>query len=160
MMAKGNSAALEAVEATGFPAVENQQDLYDIQLETFRNELWQDIDQALERYGFAFFFSLSPSERIRIKNKLGLSPTTAVEFYNAACVAIEDGNFAEAQELLKKALELDPKLADAAYNLALCYERQGLKSEAKKAWDTFLSLCNDPALKEQIVAHVAELTSH
>lgn len=137
----------------------HEPDLYETQLESFRNLLKTKPEEALELYGFTFYFSLSQTERLRINKLLGLEPSSAIEFYNHACTAIEDSNWQEASELLSRALELDPKFADAAYNLALCYERLGQKTEAKKAWDTFLALCNDATLKEQILAHVAELTS-
>lgn len=137
----------------------HEPDLYETQLESFRNLLKTKPEEALELYGFTFYFSLSQTERLRINKLLGLKPTSAVELYNHACAAIEDTNWKEGAELLTRALELDPKFSDAAYNLALCYERLGQKTEAKKAWDTFLALCSDSSLKEQILAHVAELTS-
>ncbi len=140
-------------------ALHGQSDLYDMHLQQFRALLHEDINQALEVYGFAFYFSLSDSERIRIRKQLGLAPSTAVEFYNFACFAIGESNWKEAAEYLAEALKLDPKFQEAAYNLALCYERLGQKAAAHQAWEQYLALCNDPSEKEQITAHVAELTS-
>ncbi|MGC8841529.1 MAG: tetratricopeptide repeat protein [Candidatus Sumerlaeaceae bacterium] len=141
-------------------ATEKQDDLYDEHLRQFRSLLRENTDEALEVYGFAFYFSLPDSERMRVKKQLGFSEATAVDLYNFAAIAIEDGSWQEAIEHLQKALEIDPKFQDAAYNLALCYERLGQKADAHKAWEQYIALCTDPTEKERITAHVAELTSY
>lgn len=141
-------------------ATEAEPDLYDRELASFRELLKQDLPRALERYGFAFYFSLPDAERLRVLKHLGLAPRTAADFYNLAALEIEKGNFAEATELLRAALEREPKLTDALYNLALCYEKAGKRTEAVKAWEQYLTNCTDPQLREQVTAHLAELASH
>jgi len=138
---------------------EGEQDFFDTELASFRALLHEDMDAALERYGFAFYFSLPEIDQVRIRKALGIPADNAIGLYNLAGAAIEDENWTEAVTLLNQALTLDPKFADAAYNLALCYEKLGQKGEAKKAWEQYLALCSDPAVKEQINAHIAELTS-
>ncbi|MGB9692157.1 MAG: hypothetical protein ACPL7D_08310, partial [Candidatus Sumerlaeaceae bacterium] len=60
-------------------ATEKQDDLYDDHLRQFRSLLRENTDEALEVYGFAFFFSLPDSERMRVKKQLGFSEATAVD---------------------------------------------------------------------------------
>ncbi len=137
---------------------EDEHDLYTQHLETFRQLLAAEPEVAIEAYGFAFYFSLPDIDRLRIRKKIE-SPKTAADFYNYAAVAIQDGQWNEAIQLLNDALKLDANFADAVYNLALCYEKIGDKPSACKAWEKFLSITNDSTLKEQVTAHVAEMTS-
>jgi len=140
--------------------IPSEKDLYEIELEKYRNFLSTDYEEGLRRYGFVFYFSLSPCERAQIKKKLDLPLSSPVELYNLGCLAAQENNFGEAVDFFRRSIELDPQLADAWYNLALCYEHLGQKAEARKAWDRYMELLPHESARQQIIAHVAELSSY
>jgi len=47
------------------------------------------------------------------------------ELYDQAVDCFADDKYEEAIELYEKALEIDPKFADAMHGLALCYQAKG-----------------------------------
>jgi tetratricopeptide (TPR) repeat protein len=47
------------------------------------------------------------------------------ELYDEAIDAFAEDKFDEAIELYKKALELDPKFADATHGMIMCYQAKG-----------------------------------
>ena len=47
------------------------------------------------------------------------------ELYDEAIDAYADDKFDEAIELYKKALEIDPKYADAIHGMIMCYQAKG-----------------------------------
>src|SRR5262249_1720652 len=48
------------------------------------------------------------------------------------------GDFADALEHLRRAIELDGSLLEALFNLALCHQYQGLWRTAKEDWKRYL----------------------
>ena len=56
-----------------------------------------------------------------------------------------------------RALEIDPKLAEARFNRALVLERMGLFAEASKAWDAYLQVDSTTAWAAEARAHLARL---
>jgi len=140
--------------------IPSEKDLYEIELEKYRAFLSTDYEEGLRRYGFAFYFSLSPCERTQLKKKLNFPLNSPIELFNLGCLATQENNFGEAVDFFRRSIELDPQFADAWYNLALCYERLGQKAEARKAWDRYLELLPHDSARQEIVAHIAELSSY
>ena len=52
-------------------------------------------------------------------------PAEATAYYNLGVLAQDAGKEAEAIELYRRALELDPQLAEAHYNLATLFDQSG-----------------------------------
>jgi CHAT domain-containing protein len=70
----------------------------------------------------------------------------------------------EGQELLEKAvehaakaIETDPKLPEALFNRALCYERMNLFLQAESDWKQYLTLDGDSAWAEEAREHLDKL---
>jgi tetratricopeptide (TPR) repeat protein len=63
----------------------------------------------------------------------------------------------KAVEHLSNAVEIDPKLAEARFNRALCYERMNLFLQAESDWKQYLTLDGDSAWAEEAHEHLNEL---
>jgi CHAT domain-containing protein len=63
----------------------------------------------------------------------------------------------KAAEHLLNAVEIDPRLAEAWFNRALCYERMNLFLQAESDWKQYLTLDSDSAWSEEARAHLKEL---
>jgi CHAT domain-containing protein len=60
-------------------------------------------------------------------------------------------------EHLSNAAEIDPRLAEAWFNRALCYERMNLFLQAESDWKQYLTLDSDSAWAEEAREHLNEL---
>ncbi|HRU07703.1 MAG TPA: tetratricopeptide repeat protein [Candidatus Brocadiia bacterium] len=74
------------------------------------------------------------------RSKLKRQPQNALAYYLLGRVEADLG---EKETLLKKALELDPKMYWASYALGHCYERQGRWEESEKAFKQALAVAGD-----------------
>lgn len=143
-----------AAAATAEPA-----DFYDAEVARFEAFLDRDPNEAFHRYGLTLIHSLPPQKQVELAQKMGFIPKTALDYYNLACLAIERQDVTAALGLLQQALKLDNEMEDAIYNLALCHERLGNKSEALNQWKKYLEIAEDEDSKEQVQAHLAELSA-
>jgi len=132
-------------------------DLYDRQLANYRAALEKDPEAALAQYGMSMINSLSPAERALAMKKFGFEITEAVDFYNLGVHFAQQENWGEAIDYFKKALEIDPELNDAVYNLALCYEKTGHVPQAKQVWDIYLKSVEDGSERHKVEQHIASL---
>jgi CHAT domain-containing protein len=69
----------------------------------------------------------------------------------------EIGLLHKAAEGLSNAVEIDPKLAEAWFNRALCYERMNLFLQAESDWKQYLTLDSDSAWAAEAREHLKEL---
>jgi CHAT domain-containing protein len=63
----------------------------------------------------------------------------------------------KAAEHLLNAVEIDPRLPEAWFNRALCYEQMNLFLQAEGDWNQYLTLESDSAWAEEARAHLKEL---
>jgi tetratricopeptide (TPR) repeat protein len=75
------------------------------------------------KYDFAYVLSLAAVQDLKGEKK-------AVTFSNAGLAAQSIGKLEEAEEFYKKAIEIDPNIAEAYYNYANLFEKLGRKLEA------------------------------
>ncbi|MDC7219178.1 MAG: tetratricopeptide repeat protein [Spirochaetales bacterium] len=71
---------------------------------------------------------------------LEMEPANPRIIYNMALVFIRKEDYATAQELLIKAIDLEPEEGDFHNDLGLCYYRSGKKDEALAEYDRALEL--------------------
>ena len=149
------------VEATASAAegAGETEDFYETEVARYQDVLNADLKQAFRRYGFTLYHSLPAARMIELAGQIGFQPKDAIDHYNVAGAAIEREDFASATKHLKKALDLDPELADAVHNLALCLEKTGHKAEATRQWQRYLELAEGDEDKEAVQAHLAELSA-
>jgi len=65
----------------------------------------------------------------------------------------------QAAELLTKATEISPKLAEAWFNLALCHERMVLPTQAQADWKRYLELDSNSPWATEARAHMERLVN-
>jgi len=149
----------ENVDNDGFDAGngDEQEDFYDSEVNRYVATVDRDMGEAFQRYGFTLYHSLPAAKQVQLAEKLGFLSNDAVDHYNLAGVAIANEDWAKATKLLQKSLELDGTFADAAYNLALCHEKQGKKAEAINLWSRFQELTQNDDERRAVEAHLAEL---
>lgn len=87
--------------------------------------LKDDLDRARELYGRAA--ALAAEDWFQIP-------------FNLANIAHDRGEYAEAERLYRRAVELEPRYADAHFYLALTLEKLGRSAEAKPHWRAYRSL--------------------
>lgn len=129
-------------------------DFYDDEVTRYTAVVDENLDKAFKQYGFTLFHSLPPGKQVQVAQKLGMMKGDAIDNFNLASLSIEKEDWGKAVELLKKALQQDSSLADAEYNLALCYERQGNQGEATKHWKKFLDVSDDEDINRQVTEHL------
>lgn len=132
-------------------------DFFESEISRYASNLEADSDDAYRRYGFTLYHSLPPAHMVVESRKLGFYRDDAVDLYNLAGLEASNENYEAAAELLEKALSQDDSLADAAYNLALCYEKLDRKSEALKMWDKYKANADEEEDLAPVEAHIAEL---
>lgn len=107
-----------------------------------------------------------PEAEEQIKLALDLDEAALNARLNADLAAIyfEQSKYQEPAPLLSKAvfhdttaLKLDPKLAEAYFNRALCYEHMALFTEARADWEHYLALDSSSAWADEARAHLGKL---
>lgn len=80
-------------------------------------------------------------------------------YYERSLKEGSEGNdlLEKAVEHTSKAIEADPKLPEAWFNRALCYERMNLFLQAESDWKQYLTLDGDPAWAEEAREHLEKL---
>lgn len=68
------------------------------------------------------------------------NPTDPTLYYNEAVSYLNKGDDAKAKPLLEKALEVDPKYADAVFQLGMVYFRLGDTAKAKETLQKFIAM--------------------
>jgi len=132
--------------------------LYEEELKRYRMALNRGVDHAYRRYGFVLYHSLDVREAVEVRKQMGFAPLEATDSYNLGVVAAEKGDYAEAIERFRRALEADPALGAAEYNLALALELSGDKAAAKKLWTSYLKREDlSEADRATLSQHVKEL---
>jgi len=133
-------------------------DFFEQEISRYSANLEADPEDSYRRYGFTLYHSLPAPQMVLENQKLGFFKGDAVDKYNLAGIEIGKENFAGAIELLEQALKEDDSLADAAYNLALCYEKVDRKADAVKIWNRYLTIVpEDEEDIDSVKAHLEEL---
>jgi tetratricopeptide (TPR) repeat protein len=78
------------------------------------------------------------------------APANPIELFNEAATHINAGRDSEAEPLLKKAIEADPTLAKAYYELGMVYVRMQKNAEARQNLQKFIEL--DPKSRDAATA--------
>jgi tetratricopeptide (TPR) repeat protein len=77
-------------------------------------------------------------------------PANAGSLFNQAARAINEGKDADAEKLLKQAIEVDPAMGQAYYELGMVYVRMGKTADAKAQLTKYLEV--EPAGKDAATA--------
>lgn len=64
----------------------------------------------------------------------------ATSAYNSGAILVNSGKMAEAKAQFQRALQLDPKMAEAHYQLAMTFINEGNVGEAVKSLESYLAL--------------------
>lgn len=137
--------------------VQEPVDFFENEITRYAVSLENNPEDAYQRYGFTLYHSLPPAHMVLESRKLGFYRDDAIDQYNLAGLEIGVENYEAAAGLLEKALKMDDSIADAAYNLALCYEKMDRKADAIKMWNRYKELAEDEEELVPVEAHLAEL---
>lgn len=136
---------------------EKKNDLYERELERFRETLRLDVEVALDRYGMTMIHSLSPAEKVLALKEMGNDITDAADYYNLGHMHAGEENWDEAINHFRRAIELEPSLTDAIYNLAVCYQKAGLLPQAKSTWQSYHDAIDNEEEKLAVQEHILSL---
>ena len=114
--------------------------LYTCQVEDFLKSAKENIDEALDRYGFTLWHSLPRKAQVDITEKLGLKALEARDHYNRGTALALEEKYDAAEAELRIALKKDADYAPAAFNLALCLEKLERFGDARKMYEKYLTL--------------------
>jgi tetratricopeptide (TPR) repeat protein len=132
-------------------------DLYEREIERYRDTLQLDTEVAIERYGMTLIHSLGPAEKVLALKEMGNDITDPADYYNLGHMHAIDENWDEAINFFRRAIELEPTMTDAIYNLAFSYEKAGLLPQAKSTWQSYEDALEDEDEKEQVREHLVEI---
>ncbi len=132
-------------------------DFFESEISRYSANLEADPEETYQRYGFTLFHSLPPAQMVLENKKLGFYRGDAIDTYNMAGLELAKNNIEGGLELLEKSYKMDDSLADAAHNMAVCYERLDRKADALKMWKRFLELAEDEEEIAPVEAHLKEL---
>ncbi|MCC5876875.1 MAG: tetratricopeptide repeat protein [Candidatus Sumerlaeia bacterium] len=135
----------------------SKQDLYERELTRYRDTLRLDTEVALNRYGMTLIHSLGPAEKVLAMKEMGQEISNPVDYYNLGHMHAVDENWDEAINFFKRAIELDPTLHDALYNLAVCYQKANLLPQAKATWQTYHDSIDDEDHKVAVKGYIEAL---
>lgn len=148
------------VNAEEFTSIPTESiDFYQGEIERYQETIDRDLDESFLRYGFSLYHSLPPEKLVVLNQKLGFFKGDAIDKYNLAGLEILEENYAKAAEILEESLKEEPELADAIYNLALCYEKMDRKNDALPLWQQYQELIEDEEEQDAIENHIAEITA-
>lgn len=136
---------------------EKKRDLYERELERYRETLRLDSEVALDRYGMTLIHSLTPAERVLALKEMGNEITSAADYYNLGHMYAGEENWDEAINFFRRAIEIEPSLTDAIYNLAVCYQKAGLLPQAKSTWQSYHDAIEDAQDRRQVREHIQAL---
>lgn len=129
------------------------------ELEQYRAALSRSWEAAYKRYGLVLFHSLNPEEKVKIMNNLGFEALDARDYYNLAVIAIDKEDYAAAEKLLDKALDIEPEHAESLFNMALLLEKTDRKIQAIEYWEQYLELIGDEEEIGKIAEHLEEIAN-
>ncbi len=132
-------------------------DLYEREINRYRETLRLDTEVAQERYGVSLLHSLSPAEKVLALKEMGNEITDPTDYYNLGHMYASEENWDEAINYFRRAIELEPTLTDAIFNLAVCYEKAGLLPQAKSAWQSYSDAIDNEAEKAEVKSHIESL---
>lgn len=131
--------------------------LLERQLNDFRQALRKDPQDAYRRYGMTLLHSLDEETYFAELTRFGWKPETALDCYNQGVMATNRGDHQEALRFYEQAVEKDPELACAYYNLACTYEELGEENEQREALKRYLDLQSKRERREMSEQEVAEV---
>ncbi len=117
---------------------EEQQNLYDQEVERYKAALNRDVEHAHNRYGFTLFHSLPGPDVVELRQKLGLMGAEATDVYNIGCLAAEKEDYSEGIARFKEAMKKAPEFSEAEFNLAVALAKSGDEAAAKKQFESYL----------------------
>ncbi len=132
-------------------------DLYEREIHRYRETLELDVDMAQERYGMTLIHSLPPIERVLALKEMGNDITNPADYYNLGHHYASEQNWDEAIKYFRRAIELEPAMAEAIYNLAVCYESASLLPQAKSTWQAYHDAIDSPEERKDVKEHIKEL---
>lgn len=132
-------------------------DFFESEISRYSANLEADPEETYQRYGFTLFHSLPPAQMVLENQKLGFFRGDAVDTYNLAGLELAKDNIEGGLELLEKSYKMDDSIADAAHNIALCYEKLGRKADSIKMWKRYVELAEEDEDRAPVEAHLAEL---
>lgn len=136
---------------------DKKRDLYERELERYRETLRLDSEVALDRYGMTLIHSLTPAERVLALKEMGNEITSAADYYNLGHMYAGEENWDEAINFFRRAIEIEPSLTDAIYNLAVCYQKAGLLPQAKSTWQSYHDAIEDAQERRAVREHIQSL---
>jgi tetratricopeptide (TPR) repeat protein len=87
-------------------------------------------------------------------------PSYVLAFFDLGNVLDELERMDESIAAYRQAVALAPRYADAHYNLALAYERKGLRRQALRHWQAYLKLDNRGPWADHARGQIRKLLSH
>jgi tetratricopeptide (TPR) repeat protein len=140
-------------------AASEEKTLTELQLEGFTSALEADPKEAYSRWGLALFHTLSDEQAHAQLALLKINPQDALGHYNQGVTLVSKGKFVEAALAFARAAELDPRMTEAVYNQALAEEQADNLADARKLWNRYLEICDDPEESAEVKSHIAELAN-
>lgn len=132
-------------------------DLYDRNINRFRDLMRDNQATAFDLFGMTLINSINPAERAQALRHWGFEVTEAVDFYNLGCHSAHEENWSEAIVHFKHAIQLDPNMIQAIYNMAICYEKTGHMPQARSTWEVYMDVTNDESEKRIVTQRLQTL---
>ncbi len=132
-------------------------DLYQREIQRYRETLELDVDMAQERYGMSLIHSLPPAERVLALKEMGNEIDNPADLYNLGHHYASEQDWDEAIKYFRRAIEIEPTLTEAIYNLAVCYETAALLPQAKSTWQAYHDAIDSPEERKQVKEHIKQL---
>lgn len=96
-----------------------------------------------------------------LRKAIALAPDLADAYVQLAAIALEEGRTEESRNLLRRAMEMDPRAPEPHYRLANLYQRLGLRSEAaaEAALFTKLKAAQTAGMRAAVGAQLRSINS-
>jgi tetratricopeptide (TPR) repeat protein len=135
-----------------------EKEIYEREIDYYRAAIKRNKQQAMKRYGFTLYHSLSKEEKIDFLKDHKFKLDQPEDTYNEAVLAFREEDYNKAKKLFEQVIKAKEDLTYPLYNLALTYEQLGNVDKAIKTWEKYLEHPKvDDDEKAEVENHLKEL---
>lgn len=136
-------------------------DLYDFEISRFMELLAKDRTYAFQRYGWSLIYSLEPEQTFTLIQESGWKGREALDFYNLGTIQCQEENFKEAMKNFEKAESMGCNRPELFFNMALIYEGQEDKTNAKQYYQKYIDASEQwDDIPKSLQAELDEVREH
>ncbi len=115
-------------------------DLYEFEIERYRELLEKNPEYAFQRYGLALLYSMPTEETFTLRREFGWKNREALDYYNMGVIDCIEEKFNDAMKHFEKAESMECEQPELFFNIAAIYEERDDIKSAKEYYQKYIDL--------------------